>query len=164
MDVHRAGIEIEAADPASSMLHYPYRSINAGASYVFLTGKLWPVGQSPRTPLAMARPRLSDEERRTLQVTLWVNRGERRIIEERAAAAGLSIPAYIRQRAVRDHLPIARPLRLGVAEYREVRQIGVNLNQIARALNQGADAPARTSRLLERLAGILERLLGTGAG
>ena len=112
----------------------------------------------------MARPRLSDAERRTLQVTLWVNRGERRIIEERAAAAGLSIPAYIRRRAVSDHLPIARPLRLGVAEYREVRQIGVNLNQIARALNQGADAPARTSRLLERLAGILERLLGTGAG
>ena len=111
----------------------------------------------------MARPRLSDEERRTLQVTLWVNRGERRAIEERATAAGLSIPAYIRKRAVHDHLPIARPLRLGVEEFREVHKIGVNLNQIARALNQGADAPAWTPRLLERLARILERLLGTRA-
>jgi len=146
------------------MLHYLYRGINTGASYVFLTGKPWPAGQSARTPLAMARPRLSDDERRTQQVTLWVNSGERRAIEERASAAGLSIPAYIRRRAVSDHLPIASPLRLGVAEYREVRQIGVNLNQIARALNQGADAPARTPRLLERLAVIIERLLGTGAG
>lgn len=111
----------------------------------------------------MARPRLSDDERRTLQVTLWVNPVERRSIEERASAAGLSIPAYIRQRAVRDHLPIARPLRLGAAEYREVRRIGVNLNQIARALNRGEVAPAKTPRLLERLAGILERLIGTRA-
>lgn len=161
MQVHRAGNE--AAEQASPMLDYFWKHTKSVASYVFLTGKPWPAGQSPRT-LAMARPRLSDEERRTLQVTLWVNPVERRAIEERASAAGLSIPAYIRRRAVSDHLPIARPLRLGAAEYREVRQIGVNLNQIARALNQGADAPARTPRLLERLGVILERLLGTGAG
>lgn len=109
----------------------------------------------------MARPRLSNDELRSLQVTLWVNPVERRTIKERAEAAALSTSDYIRRRAVSDSVGITQPRqRLGAAEFREVRRIGVNLNQIARALNRGADAPAKTLRLLERLAGILERLIG----
>ena len=128
---------------------FPYRKTLAGGA------------NPPDPPFAMARPRLSKDELRSLQVTLWLNPVERRTIKERADAAALSTSAYIRRRAVSDPVPITQPRRrLGAAEFREVRRIGVNLNQIARALNRGEMAPTKTPRLLERLAGILERLIG----
>ena len=57
--------------------------------------------------------------------------------------------AYLRRRALGQRVRMAAELRLGAAELRELNRIGVNLNQMARALNsrtQGADqfpGPAR---------------------
>ena len=57
--------------------------------------------------------------------------------------------------------PIGSPRQLGVAEFRELNRIGVNLNQIARALNQRGDVATprldELGRLRELIAHLLER-------
>ena len=50
--------------------------------------------------------------------------------------------------------------RLGAAELRELNRIGVNLNQMARALNSGAvSSPAETQEEVERVGEMVAKLL-----
>ena len=49
--------------------------------------------------------------------------------------------------------------QLGVAEFRELNRIGVNLNQIARALNQRSDVAAPRLDELRRLGELIAQLL-----
>ena len=50
--------------------------------------------------------------------------------------------------------------RLGAAELRELNRIGVNLNQMARALNSGAaPPPAETQAAAERVGELVAKLL-----
>ena len=55
----------------------------------------------------------------------------------------------------------AQPARgLGAAEFRELVRIGVNLNQVARALNTGAAVvPAGTREAVERVGELVEALV-----
>ena len=84
----------------------------------------------------MARPRLDDEERRARTVGVRVTAAEAAELRERAQAARLSMGAYLRRRALGQRVRMAAELRLGAAELRELNRIGVNLNQMARALPQ----------------------------
>ena len=78
----------------------------------------------------MARPRLGDEKRR------------RRTVGVRVTAAE------------------ATELRLGAAALRELNRIGVNLNQMARAMNSGAvSLPAETQEAVERVGELVAKLL-----
>ena len=86
----------------------------------------------------MARPRLDDEERRARTVGVRVTAAEAAELRERAQAARLSMGAYLRRRALGERVRMAAELRLGAAELRELNRIGVNLNQMARALNSRA--------------------------
>ena len=93
----------------------------------------------------MARPRLDEEERRARTVGVRVTAAEAAELRERAQAAGLSMGAYLRRRALGQRVRIAAELRLGAAELRELNRIGVNLNQMARALNSRAvSSPVET--------------------
>ncbi len=49
--------------------------------------------------------------------------------------------------------------RLGAAERLELNRIGVNLNQVAKALNAGSPDPAGTLAAVERVADLVEGLL-----
>ena len=91
----------------------------------------------------MARPRLDDEERRARTVGVRVTAAEAAELRERAQAARLSMGAYLRRRALGQRVRMAAELRLGAAELRELNRIGVNLNQMARALNSG---PSRVAQ------------------
>ena len=84
----------------------------------------------------MARPRLGESERRTRTIGVRVTEAEEAELRERAQAARLSMGAYLRRRALGQRVRIAAELRLGAAELRELNRIGVNLNQMARALPQ----------------------------
>ena len=59
---------------------------------------------------------------------------------------------------------IAAVRRLGPAEFAELNRIGVNLNQIARALNAGVPAPAGTREAVERVGELVTDLLTGEAG
>ena len=115
----------------------------------------------------MARPRLGDEERRTLTVGVRVTEAEAEAEElrEQSQAARLSMGAYLRRRALGQRVRIAAERRLGAAELRELNRIGVNLNQMARALNSGTvSSPAETQEAVERGRGDGGEAVGRGDG
>ena len=96
----------------------------------------------------MARPRLGEEHRRTRTVGVRVTEAEAAELRERAQAARLSVGAYLRRRGLGQRVRMGTERRLGAAELRELNRIGVNLNQMARAMNAGAVAwrePGRRS-------------------
>ena len=90
--------------------------------------------------------------------------GEAAEVAERAAAARLAPAVYMRRRALGR--PVRRVVvrRLGAAELRELNRIGVNLNQIARALNAGAAAPTGTRSAVGRCHEAVRDLLRGEAG
>ena len=100
----------------------------------------------------MARPRLGESERRTRTVGVRVTTAEAAELRERAQAARLSMGAYLRRRALGQRVRMA-------AELRELNRIGVNLNQMARAMNSGAAAPAETREVVERVGELVAKLL-----
>ena len=101
----------------------------------------------------MARPRLDEEERRARTVGVRVTAAEAAELRERAQAAGLSMGAYLRRRALGQRVRIA-------AELRELNRIGVNLNQMARALNSRAvSSPVETQAAVERVGELVAKLL-----
>ena len=66
--------------------------------------------------------------------------------------AGVALGQRVRMAAVER--------RLGAAELRELNRIGVNLNQMARALNSGAvSSPAETQEVVERVGELVAKLL-----
>ena len=101
----------------------------------------------------MARPRLGEEERRRRTIGVRVTEAEEAELRERAQAARLSVGAYLRRRALGQRVRIA-------AELRELNRIGVNLNQMARALNSGAvSLPAEIQAAVERVGELVAKLL-----
>lgn len=107
----------------------------------------------------MGRPKLSQAELRRHQVTLSLRDAELFELRRRAGLARLSIPDYLRQRAISDRLRLTPARRLGVEEFRAVSKLAVNVNQMARAMNQGRELPAPAAEELARLRALLERLL-----
>ena len=108
----------------------------------------------------MARPRLGEAERRTRTVGVRVTETEAAELQERAQAARLSMGAYLRRRALGQRVRSAVERRLGAAELRELNRIGVNLNQMARALNSGSvSSPAETQKAVERVGELVAKLL-----
>ena len=101
----------------------------------------------------MARPRLGESERRARTVGVRVTAAEETELRERAQAARLSMGAYLRRRALGQRVRMA-------SELRELNRIGVNLNQMARALNSGAvSSPAETQAAVERVGELVAKLL-----
>ena len=108
----------------------------------------------------MARPRLGDEERRTRTVGVRMTEAEAEELRSRAQAARLSMGAYLRRRGLGQRVRMAAERRLGAAELRELNRIGVNLNQMARAINSGAvSSPAETQAAVERVGELVAKLL-----
>ena len=108
----------------------------------------------------MARPRLGESERRRRTIGVRVTEAEAAELRERAQAERLSMGAYLRRRALGQRVRSAVERRLGAAELRELNRIGVNLNQMARALNSGAvSSPAETQASVERVGELVAKLL-----
>ena len=108
----------------------------------------------------MARPRLSPTARRTRTVCARLTEAEARELAARAASAGEATSVYVRRRALGEPVRHAAVQRLGAEERVELRRIGVNLNQIARALNAGGRVPtgvlAEVKRVRDLVADLLE--------
>ena len=91
----------------------------------------------------MVRPRKREAERRSRTICVRVATEEAAKIAERAGAARLTKGGYIRRRALGEPVREAAVHRLGARERVELHRTGVNLNQIARALNSGGFGTAR---------------------
>ena len=107
----------------------------------------------------MARPRKPEAELRGRTIGVRVNTAEAAEIAERAGAARMTTTGYMRKRALGQPVREVAVLRLGARERVELHRIGVNLNQIARALNSGISAPSGTSEAVERVGELAAGLL-----
>jgi len=107
----------------------------------------------------MARPKKQQPDTRSERLNLRLLPDERATIEARAAASGLTPTDYARRRALGGKLAVVAPRRADPALVLAVNRAGVNLNQIARALNSGlGHSPHELSETLTRLNQLLDRL------
>lgn len=81
------------------------------------------------------RPRKPEAERRSHTHGLRLSPNEKEELEDRADRAGLSLSEYIRRRA------LGKKIKTKVEEetIRQIRRVGVNLNQVAKWANEGKD-------------------------
>ena len=108
----------------------------------------------------MARPRLAAGERRTRTIGVRVTEAQAAELAERAAGARMSMAAYMRHQSLGQPVRVTAERRLALAERVELTRIGVNLNQVAKALNSGATAaPAGTREAVERVGELVAALL-----
>ena len=106
----------------------------------------------------MARPKKADPERRDERLAgLRLTAAERAVVEAQAAAAGLDLPTYQRSRLLNQRPPVARSTP-DAALLVELNRIGVNLNQIARAVNRGRDLPDHFPAVLKTLEAAVEKV------
>ena len=135
------------------------------ASYVFRIGKHLP-GASPWTPSETNR------EAKSWGVQSWARRRcggtwspcvsmtvSTRSCAVRRERRGCGCRSSSASGVLERRLQIGSPRQLGVGEFRELNRIGVNLNQIARALNQRSDVAAPRLDELRRLGELIAHLL-----
>ena len=87
------------------------------------------------------------------------SREERACIEQRAADAGMILSSYIRTQALKGRVVVKQSQADDVL-IQEVNRVGVNLNQIARALNRGESLPHGWEAVRRDTELVLDRLMG----
>jgi len=87
----------------------------------------------------MARPKKDPSERRTEQVTLALSPKEVTAIHEKAAKANTNVTAFVRAAALAKPVTVTQSQAVDFETRQELRRIGTNLNQIAKALNAEAE-------------------------
>lgn len=104
------------------------------------------------------RPKKAASAGRVAQVHVLLTEGEKARVRDLAAAGGLSVSEFGRRRM------LGRPVtsRVDEAAERQLRRIGVNLNQIARAANTFGHVERRAvlDGLVAELRGVMARLRG----
>lgn len=106
----------------------------------------------------MGRPRVSDTDRRIIQVNIRLTESENAKVNEYASSAGLSPANWIRRKVFTEKFPPMKLSPLDASIYAELRRMGVNLNQATRKLNQG-EMPKIYLRLQFELIKLLNRIL-----
>lgn len=111
----------------------------------------------------MARPKIAPIERRTAQLGLRLSAAEMAVIQERADKAGMTVTAFTRTAALSRKLPAASTSSVDFETRAELRRIGVNLNQIAKALNARREAlPASLVVTCANLDALFDRIMPDG--
>ena len=85
----------------------------------------------------MARPRKSPVQKRNTQRNLRFTLEEDELLRVEAAKAGLSVSEYIRALALKHRVSAPASRRADPALISELNRIGVNVNQLARAVHTG---------------------------
>ena len=86
----------------------------------------------------MARPKKQSHERRSERFNLRYTLAEIEHIRAQAAAAGLEPHEYVRRRSLGHAVPPAPARSSDPALISELNRIGVNVNQLARAVHRGS--------------------------
>lgn len=85
----------------------------------------------------MGRPKVNEEDKRTVQVNIRLTQSENEKVCEYAAAGNLSPANWIRQKIFTGKFPSVKTSPLDAGIYRELHKIGVNLNQATHRINSG---------------------------
>lgn len=107
----------------------------------------------------MARPKKAPQEKRSKHLpAVRMTEAELIHVADQAEMAGLSLSDFIRQRALSGKVtPRRSPIE--ASNLTELNRIGVNLNQIARAVNRGRDEdPHHIGFVLNELHQLMQKL------
>lgn len=85
----------------------------------------------------MARPKKSPQENRAEQVSIRLSPLELATLRSKADTAKTNVTAFVRAAALGQRVSVTKSTAPDFATRHELRRIGVNLNQIARALHEG---------------------------
>lgn len=108
----------------------------------------------------MARPEKDPNEKLSEVVRLRLTVAEHEHVRAQADAAGVTVSDYLRRRAVGYRVPEGGGRRAGdPAIVSELNRIGVNVNQLARAVHRGSDFTRYWREVGTTLEGILARVL-----
>ena len=108
----------------------------------------------------MARPKIDPAERRTEQVSLALSPMELGNLKTKASQADTTVTAFVRAAALGQRVSVTKSTAPDFVTRDELRRIGVNLNQIAKALNARKDAlPASLVSTCEKLDALFDRWL-----
>jgi hypothetical protein len=111
----------------------------------------------------MARPPLRPEERRDDRLpNLRVTAAERALIEEKAAAAGLTLVEYCRRAIFKSRIAPKRG-NTDQALLVELNRVGVNLNQIAHRVNAGRSLSPEFPSVLDEVRAAIKKVLADGS-
>jgi hypothetical protein len=133
------------------------------ARYVYVVHKLWLRGLSPppkpqlEERNSIARPQLSPAEKRSEILQIRVSPIERAKIEAKADQASMVMSEYLRGVALKPKLKITQTRDVDFETRHQLRSIGVNMNQIAKALNAKQEAlPSSLVDATEKLSAIFD--------
>lgn len=136
------------------------------ARYVFVVQKLWLRGLSPPPKPQLeernriARPQLSLAHKRSEILQIRVSPIERAKIEAKADQASMVMSEYLRGVALKPKLKITQRRDVDFETRQELRSIGVNMNQIAKALNAKQEAlPSSLVKATDQLHAIFDVIL-----
>lgn len=87
----------------------------------------------------MPRPRLEAPDRRDAQLRVRLTAAELAQLHADAERAGRAFPDFVRERVLTGRVTVEQGRVLAPEVWIELRRLGVNLNQIARALNTGRE-------------------------
>lgn len=110
----------------------------------------------------MARPTKDDTAKRTERFNLRLTLAELAHVQAQATHAGIGPHDYARRRVLGHRVPPARS-QIDAAVLSDLNRIGVNLNQLTRANNSGADVQAEATVLLAQVRDLIEQI-GSGDG
>lgn len=113
----------------------------------------------------MARPRSSEDERRSECFAIRLTPGERLALTHEAERLSISPTELARQRLTKGRVVVHEHRQLAPRQVFELGRIGINLNQIARALNSRQNInPATIESAIDELKKLIASLLLDGAG
>lgn len=112
----------------------------------------------------MARPKSDPMKRRTEQLNLRLSPVELAALQSKADAAGTNLTAFTRAAALSRKLPSAPVSSVDFETRQELRRIGINLNQIAKAMNARREAlPESLVATCAKLDSLFDRIMPHGA-
>jgi hypothetical protein len=106
----------------------------------------------------MGIPRVTDSDKRQVQVNIRLTTDEYNKVNQFASASGLSPANWIRAKIFTGKLPAVKMSPIDASVYLELKRIGVNLNQVTHKINAGEFPKEYLERQLE-LANLLKKII-----
>lgn len=112
----------------------------------------------------MARPRKQAEQKRSRVIAFRVTDEEYDRVQIKAGTARLEVGDFARLAALNRPVVVNQNATPDIEAVDQLRRLGVNFNQIARALNSGGVLPQNFQRLCVHVESLLERLFAEYLG
>lgn len=112
----------------------------------------------------MARPRKNPQDRRTEQIGLPLSPVELAKLKAKAEAAGTNTTEFARAAALGKRIAVTQSTAPDFITRHELRRIGTNLNQMAKAMNARKEVPpAALEAVIAKLDTLFDRWLEHGS-